>query len=338
MRIAALAASIILLSAAAWPSPALAQSAFAAFASPSVGDAKPALRYRMLVFPSEPVSGQATSFSSLEQSLSLSIPVWQDGRNELTLQGSVRAHVIETGAVMPTTGDPFPKNLTDVRFGPTYRRKFSNGWTSGLSIQMGSASDVPFARYDDEELMATWFLTMPSGERNAWVVFLNYSNNRDFANHIPLPGFGYSFGDNRWCRGLVGLPVIAATFFPKSKANLALTYLPLLNIKAELGYDFIAPLRLFAEFSWSNEIYFRNAQPDKKLRLFLVDKRLSGGVRLRPARWAEVRLAGGWLFDRSSFESRSVYKDRDYNRIDFGAGPFASIELGFRMLGKASSD
>ncbi|HPQ80402.1 MAG TPA: hypothetical protein PLZ86_01595 [bacterium] len=321
-----------------WPSDAAGQPAFSAFASPNVGGARPVLRYRMLVLPSEQVSGQGTFYSSLEQQLFLSVPVWQNRQDELTFQGSVRAHVIETDAVLPTTGEPFPKNLTDVRFGPTYRRKFSNDWTSGISIQFGSASDVPFGRFDDAELIATWFMRIPSGKRNAWVAFLNYSNNRDFANHIPLPGFGFVFGGNRWCRGLIGLPVIAATLFPEYKANLSLTYLPLLKITAELGYDFIPPVRAFTEFVWSNETYFRNAQPDKKLRLFLVDKRISGGVRLRPARWAELKLAGGWVFDRNSFESRSVYKDRDYNRIDFGAGPFASVELNFRMLGKASAD
>ncbi len=288
----------------------------------------------MELLPSEPVSGQAARFSSLGQFLALSMPLWQGGSNALTFQASVRANFVETDAVLPTTGGRFPGNLTDVRFGPTYRRKFGNDWVSGLSVQMGSASDVPFGKYDDSELIATWFLRIPSGERNAWVFFLNYSNNRDFANHIPLPGFGYAFGDGKFCRGLLGVPVVAATFFPKSKANLSLTYLPLLNVKAELGYDLLPPLRLFTEFRWGSEIFFRNAQPDRKLRLFLVDKRISGGVRLRAARWAEIRLAGGWIFDRMAFESRAVYKDRDYNRLDFGAGPFASLELNVRMSGR----
>lgn len=75
---------------------------------------------------------------------------------------------------------------------------------------------------------------------------------------------------------------------------------------------------------------------DGALRLFLVDKRVSGGMRLRPARWVKVVLAGGWNFDRMAFESRAVYKDRDYNRLDFGAGPFASLELRFRMLSTRS--
>ena len=317
------------------PTESVAQEALAAFASPVVGKAKPAFRYQLFAFPSEPVRGQAATFSSLEQSLFLSVPVWQSDSDEITFQGSVRGNVIQTEAMMPTTGSPFPKNLTDVRFGPTYRHSFGNGWVTGINIQAGSASDKPFAKYDDSEFMASWFLRMPSGGSNAWLFFLNYSNNRDFANHIPIPGFGYSFGDNKWCRGLLGVPIVALTLLPKSKLNLSLTYLPLLNITSELGYDFIPPLRFFTEFKWSSEIYFRNDQPDKKRRLFLVDKRISAGLRIRPSRWAEIRLSGGWIFDRMSFESRSVYKDRDYNRLDFGAGPFGLFELKVRMLGKS---
>ncbi len=310
------------------------QEALAAFASPNVGRARPALSYRLLVMPSEPVAGQATTFETIRQALALSIPLWQNASDELTFQGSVNAHVIETGAILPTTGDPFPHNLTDVRFGPTWRHRFRNAWITGLSVQMGSASDVPFGRYDDSELMANWFLRIPSGGKNAWVVFLNYSNNRDFANHIPLPGFGYAIAENRWCTGLLGVPVVAITLLPREKVNLSLNYLPLLHVNADLGYEPAPQLRLFAAFKWSNEIYFRNAQPDSALRLFLVDKRISGGMRLRPARWAEVQLAGGWSFDRMAFESRAVYKDRDYNRLDFGAGPFASLELRVRMTGR----
>ncbi|HPM41788.1 MAG TPA: hypothetical protein PLY45_05080, partial [bacterium] len=63
----------------------------AAFASPSVGSARPALVYRMEVLPSEPVSGQAAAYSSLGQFLALSTPLWQGGSNELTFQASVRA-------------------------------------------------------------------------------------------------------------------------------------------------------------------------------------------------------------------------------------------------------
>ena len=39
---------------------------------------------------------------------------------------------------------------------------------------------------------------------------------------------------------------------------------------------------------------------------------------------------------RVETKTKSVYKDRDYNRVDFGAGPFAALELRVRMLGKAA--
>ncbi len=314
---------------------AIAQEAMAAFASPVIGNAKPSLRYQTLGFPSERVLAQPSNFADFGQTLALSIPVWQNSSDEITFQASVRSHFIATGAILPTTGNPFPKNLSDVRFGPTWRHKFQNSWITGISVQGGSASDVPFGKYDDSEIMANWFLRIPNGDGGAWIAFLNYSNNRDFANHIPIPGFGFVPKENRLISGMVGVPVIAATLLSKSKVNLAITYLPLLNITGNLGYEPIPPIRIFAEFKWSNESYFRSGQQDKALRLFLVDKRIYGGLRLWPSKWAELRLSSGFSFDRCAFESKSVYKNRDYNRLDFGSSPFAMLELRVRMARSA---
>ena len=304
---------------------------FQSLTSP-VGKAQPILSYRFRYYFSEPVLGQATDLSQGEHQVFSLIPLWQNSTHELTWLILFNVNDVQTQAFLPTAGVPFPEPLWDLRFGPSYRQELKNHWVTGGNFLFGSASNEPFAAGDDLEYIANWYLKIPGHKKDAWFVFLNYSNNREFLNQIPLPGFAYYFGSTSWFKGLVGIPLAGFQFLPREDLKLGFFYFPARNIAAELSYEPLphSILKIYSYFQWDNQRYFRNGRPDSRDRFFYYEKRVGGGVRVRPTYWAEVELEGGYAFDRFYFEGQK-YSDRFDDRVSVGNGPFLSIQAGFRF-------
>jgi hypothetical protein len=134
------------------------------------------------------------------------VPIVQDERREFSARAHVGLWDIDTGAALPDRGVDFPGELWDVDFGATYRWKLDDDWIAGIDGAIGSASDEPFHSCDEVTANATGWLMIPSGEGNAWLLFLNYSNTREFLPHVPLPGAAYSWRANPRLHWIVGFP------------------------------------------------------------------------------------------------------------------------------------
>ena len=118
--------------------------------NPIVGHAPLRADYRAVWLPSQPVSGQPTSLGYVQQELSLSFPLWQCANTDEWLASiHVRNEVFHTHAILPDTGQDFPDNLWNIRFATTYRHEFDNGWITGGTLSVGSASDKPFHSIDE---------------------------------------------------------------------------------------------------------------------------------------------------------------------------------------------
>ncbi len=299
------------------------------FFNAEVGKIRPSYRYRFVFYPEESVQGQPTSIKKSNYNLSGIFPVWQNPHNDFSLRVGLQAEKFATQAILQTSGDLFPHQLFDIRFSPIYRHQFQNGWTAGGNFELISASDHPFSRWGDVEYVTNVFLRIPTQKNNAWVFLINHSNHREFLNHIPLPGGGYWWGSHKHVQGMFGIP-FTLQFFPKNKVNFRASYFPILDVNAELGYDPTIFLRLYSSFAWSNQRYFRSERSNANDRLFYYEKRLAAGVKFRPTRWAELDLSGGYLFDRFFFEGDG-YQDRFKNRFNVNAGPFTSLQIGFRL-------
>src|SRR5207249_11797313 len=55
----------------------------------------------------------------------------------------------DTRARFPEAGGRFPSELWDASASVSYRHKFDNGWTGGVALTVGSASDEPFNSVDE---------------------------------------------------------------------------------------------------------------------------------------------------------------------------------------------
>ncbi|HOG16337.1 MAG TPA: hypothetical protein PLB96_03240 [Syntrophales bacterium] len=310
--------------------PAGAAGDLPALLQPELGKVRTKISWEGTLYPSRRIDRTGGDFAATRHDLSLQVPVRQNSDDEWTVAATVRHDGIETEATLPDTGERFPADLWDMRFGAAYRHRHDDGRISGGFFSLGSASDKPFNSSREDTVQVSGFLRLPSGERNAWLLLLSYSNNREFLNHVPLPGIAYSWSPSDKFSGILGIPYLWLSYKPQKDVTLQASYLPVRTVHAEAAWKWIEKCSLFAAFDWSCRRYLRAGRTDSEHGLFYYEKRAGGGVRLETIQDVFLELEGGYAFDRFYFEGKD-YSDRDRNRLDIHDGPYSSARLTFQF-------
>jgi hypothetical protein len=310
-----------------FPAPCLAQDEMLGWIGGEIGKAKPSLNYQFLGYSTEKVAAQGKDFKMNEHRLFTLVPFLQSPERDASAYINLRAQDAGTAAILPDSGESFPDELWNIRLGGQYRQRFENGWIGGVALGFGSASDQPFASWDEIFLDINLFARVPDGGRNAWLFFLSYSKTREFLPNVPLPGVGYWYEPNDQARLVVGIPFAFLTLRPVKEVSLSLSYFIVRSVRARVTYSPLGFLRLYGNFEWRNESYYRAERQDERDRLFYYEKALSAGVQVFLHRQVSLDLSGGYAFDRFYFEGRD-YQDRDQNRVSIGNGPFVALRGG----------
>ena len=268
----------------------------------------------------------ATSSSGL----SAGTPLWHDGGDVWSVSANVRSELFQTNAILPTTQEPFPSELWDVRLGTAYQHAFDNGWAAGGNVSVGSASDRPFDALRDMTAGASAWLRMPQGDRDAWLFSLNYSTNSQVLYGIPIPGVAYFYNPADWFQATIGFPFANVVLRPTDDLTLQCSYGLLTNIHAKAIYRVAPAVRVYGGFDWCSENYLRAERQDDRDRFDYEYKQVSGGVLVRLCRGADLDFSGGYDFDRYYFEGQN-FSDQHNNRVDVGDGPFVGSRLSFRF-------
>jgi hypothetical protein len=306
----------------------LLSSPFAAgpWAGPAVGHVPYLASYRITWLPDESVRGQPAHFGLVEHDASAKFPIWQSDCDELSGTVRLRAQTIDTGAILPDTGQTFPDELWDVRFGAAYRHLFDNGWTAGGGFNFGSASNKPFHSVNELTVGLNTFLRIPSGEHNAWLFSLSYSPTGELS--FPIPGVAYMWVPSDQLRMNIGLPFMVA-YRPTEDLSFDFSYMLLTTIHARATYRVCPAVSAYLGFDWTNESWYIVPRPDDKDRLFYYEKRLSVGALTHLGHAFLLDVSTGWVFDRFYFEGHN-YNDRHFNRVDVSDAPLLSFQAQLR--------
>jgi hypothetical protein len=285
------------------------------------------LRYGDIWFPNAPVKGQATSWQMVGQDFSFTHPLWIDPLNAWSVMAGVANRLIETGAVLPDTGQAYPTDLWNVHLGLRYARQLNDGWVTGGGVSFGSASDHPFASIREMDVGMNAMLRVPQGEHNAWIFSLMYSPTSELA--FPLPGVAFSYNPSPQFHANIGLPFMVV-WRPTDEWQFQASYMLIHTIHVKAIYRFTDRLRAFAAYDWSNEAYSLLDRPELNDRLFMYDQRVSVGLQATLAPHWTASVAAGFVFNRYSFEGTS-FTSGDFDRVNLGDGPFAALNLGVRF-------
>jgi hypothetical protein len=308
------------------PSPLLAQVEMGRWLGPSIGGQRARASYKWELYDKRTVAGREVDLELTQHDLSLSIPIAQDTEREWSVSATRGIHDVDTLACLPRTGERFPDTLQDISVGLTHRRLLKGRRIAGGHFSVGSASDRPFEGMDETTVQATGFLRIPHKRTNAWFLFVSYSNNREFLNHVPLPGCAYWYAPSRRFFVILGIPFVTLTMRPTDDISLGLSYFAMHTVRGTAKYQILEKVGLFGKFAWSNQAYYRADRLHDYERLFYYEKRISTGVTVNLPREFIVEIAGGYCFDRFYFEAED-YDQRNDNRLDVEDGSFLSLNV-----------
>lgn len=285
------------------------------------------VRYATTWLPSVPVQGQAADWQAVSQDLRFSHPLWSGDAGLLSVTGGVGNESIQTEAILPDTSQPYPAELWKVSMGLQYGTRLWNDWIAGGGVNVGSASDHPFAGIAETNVGANAMLAVPQGEHNAWLFFLAYSPTNEL--NFPIPMVAFNYNPSPEFHALIGLP-FQVTWRPNEQWQFEASYMLIHTIHAKALYRFTKDLGAFAAYDWSNEAYTLLDRPDDKDRFFIYDQRVSLGLQARFYRAWTASASAGYVFDRYSFQGTSFAATQvDY--VSLGNGPFAALNLGVRF-------
>lgn len=195
--------------------------------------------------------------------------------------------------------------LTDTNFGFSYTKKIDEMRTWTVSAQYGSASDKAFDNESVNTLNATAFYAVPRDKTSSWLYVINYSNNRNFLNNIPIPGIAYLYNPDRNFRAVYGLPFVS--IYNKFHQNWSVDFFTLMpwRYRGALNYHVNDFIRLYTGFNTGPETWLLHDRTNRRERLFYDEKRLFVGARAPAARWLMAELEAGHAFDRRFSKSEN---------------------------------
>lgn len=201
------------------------------------------------------------------------------------------------------SGARIPGNFYDVMLGGTFKKTLNETDAVAFNVSFGSASDDPFASGGSSTLSSTFSYATTSSPTSKWIYFINYSNNRDFLNNVPLPGLAYAYFPSRDFIGVFGFPfVYLRQAFNEEFSGSFLIFLA--NYKFELSYRISGPIEAYASLGTATQTFFRETRTDDNHRLFYNEKRTLIGIKSPISENVVADLYGGFISNRSMYERK----------------------------------
>ena len=267
----------------------------------------------------------------LENRLRGTFPIMKASTDTWSVQQELGSFHLSNSQAIGAGGPAIPRDLWDVETGAGFRRRLSDrrGW--GVSASVGSASDELYHSIHETTLKATGNYHIPSGRDNAWLFFLAYSNNRHFANNVPLPGVAYLVHTpEHGLDAVIGLPFFAVRYKPAPDWSGRLALFGPNNVSAELAYQLRIPVETYAGFDWNQREWLRAGRADNSQRLFFDEKRWSLGLRFPIRGGLRMDLAGGYEFNRRMYEDRRA-RSSGIPEVDFNPAWTMRARLSLRL-------
>jgi hypothetical protein len=278
--------------------------------------------------PAQGVTGQNTHLGYVKEELSAQCPIWGDASDRVSTHLLLRNTLFDTGAVLPSSGRPFPDSLSSVQVGASYQHRFENNWTAGLSLSGGSASDRPFNSIREMNFGVSSFLRIPVFDgRDAWMFSLSYQPTGQLA--IPIPGVAYLWNPDPNFRMSLGLP-FSMWWRPVNTVVINLTYVPLTNVVGHVTWTPAKWFSVYGGYESGGSAYYLADRAQRNERFTWNEDRLVAGIRLMPYRRVVVDLTTGYMFDRRFFQSAGGGTASQNDRINVGSGAFLAGSAGVR--------
>jgi hypothetical protein len=224
-----------------------------------------------------------------------------------TLTGKASLMNLSQPVPIPQSPVVFPECLGRIEAGASYLKRLGERRQWGAALSAGSASDKIFHSLYETEVQLTGSYMIPSKQTNAWLFLFQYSNNRNFLNNVPLPGFAYLWNKpERGLQVIAGFPFVSLNYQPGPDWSGRLTLLSFTNQAAEIARKLTGPAWAYIAYQRAPEQWMRAGRDNNSNRLIYDEKKALLGVRSPLGKSFSIELSGGRTFDRRLFESEDA--------------------------------
>jgi hypothetical protein len=309
------------------PLAASAQEEFVEWARAPLGKLPPIAAYNFTFYDKKDARGQDTSMEMYLHEAAGLIPVMNRADQDLAVAAMFSDRYTKTGAVMPRDGAKIPESLYNFKTGPFFRKQLDNDWLTGAAFLVGSSTNKLFNSWDEVTLRGDAFVAIPARKDDAWLLYLDYNNNRYYWRGYPVPGAGYWYKPSEKLEAIIGLPVFYVNIKPFQKTDIKFSYIAIDYVYARASYEVTPSLKVFGMFVWDNDVYARADRSTGDYRLVYYEKEVSAGIHWQFMKYAGLKISGGYAFDRFFYEDRR-YDKRKENEVKFKDGPFVEAHIG----------
>jgi hypothetical protein len=198
---------------------------------------------------------------------------------------------------------------------------------AGGMINVGSASDRPFANINTLNVSVMAFLRVPSGERDSWMFSVMYSPLGQL--QFPLPGVAYSWNPTDEFSMNIGLP-LSVRYRPTTDWTFEASYMLLTTVHTQATYRLCDRAWVYGGYDWTNEGYYltdAGQQAGNSTQRFrYYEMRLNSGFRYTLNPHCTFDLCGGYAFERT-YEQGSALGLSGTDRVRVEPGPYISGQV-----------
>lgn len=279
-------------------------------------------------YSNAPVRGQPAGFVLSSYQGGVTLPLATTDSDGLFGNASISNATSRTTAVLPVSKSRFPADLWNVQLGGGYVQQRDSGWSWGFWGNVGSASDRPFRSIAGDTISGLAFVRLPWTDETGWLLYIVSTTSGQFGRNIPIPGIAYEFQFHK-LKGAVGFPFVTLNYRPENWLEFDFNYAALTDVLARMTIHPYRSFRIFADYVWTNESWFRADRTVRQDQLFRYEMRVEGGLGWSIAKRCDLRATAGYAFDRF-FVENSGYSLTGPNRIDLAPGPFVAAQFELR--------
>lgn len=208
---------------------------------------------------------------------------------------------------------PLPENLTELKGGHQFISTIDDQRRWGVNTQLGSASDEAFHNWSVIDIGVTAFYSQDKSEESTWVYLLNYSNQRSFLPHIPLPGFIYIYNNKQGLMLLAGIPVVGFNYMATPKFMITLFSIIPWTHNFKLTYFLSGrKTQIYTEYKISPESYKLVDYKDSEDRVILDDHKAIAGIKFPLVENLSMDIHAGHSMNRKIYQAKRPGASTDW--------------------------
>jgi hypothetical protein len=239
--------------------------------------------------PSNPIafSGETQWLDIEEQRGQLAIPLHKGDKNWSWLAVRGQRVLFHQPVVFRDRNVEIPQEIGSLDVSGNFAHQNVLGETSSYSASYGTSGRSLFSADNVRTITANYMTESKVGTNN-WIFGLNYSNNRNILNNIPIPIVAYAWNLEK-SKFIVGAPFLFGMWRPMPLILVGVAS-PFFAM-AEASYFVYGPVQLHGGMSWLPRVFQSLDSADRNQRFFYEKVEWTAGVRLPLSRTNSVSLS-----------------------------------------------